>query len=94
MREARQTAGDVRDDGAELADHVKQLGNSLRSNADRLLHDIQAVHSTFLAQIDKVDPSRTALNQAMRGSARHTSDRSRVNGEDDELDVPEFIPRG
>src|SRR3984957_12913912 len=49
IRETREVSGNVRGDGVELADHVKQLGDSLRRNAERLLNDVQGVHSTYLS---------------------------------------------
>jgi hypothetical protein len=86
----------VRGDGAELADNVRQLGESLRRNAERLLNDVQAVHSTHLAQIDKVDPERTHLRTMPSAGGRSGDRRARGRGPDpgDDLDVPEFIPRG
>jgi vacuolar-type H+-ATPase subunit H len=96
MREARDVSGNVRGDGVELADHVKQLGDSLRRNAERLLNDVQAVHSTYLSQIDKVDPARSQLRSLPSAGGRSTSTRGRSREGDpgDDLDVPEFIPRG
>jgi vacuolar-type H+-ATPase subunit H len=97
IRETREVSGSVRGDGVELADHVKQLGDSLRRNAERLLNDVQAVHSTYLSQIDKVDPERTHLRTSPSASGGRASDRRpRGRGADsgDDLDVPEFIPRG
>jgi vacuolar-type H+-ATPase subunit H len=96
MRETRDVSGTVRGDGVELADHVKQLGDSLRRNAERLLNDVQAVHSTYLSQIDKVDPARSQLRSLPSSSGGRSGER-RPRGRDDsgdELDVPEFIPRG
>jgi vacuolar-type H+-ATPase subunit H len=98
IREARDVSGDVRADGVELADHVRQLGDSLRRNAERLLNDVQAVHSTYLAKIDKVDPSRSKLRAVDAGVSGRAGDRRArardvVAGSGDELDVPEFIPR-
>jgi vacuolar-type H+-ATPase subunit H len=97
MRSARDISGDVRADGVELADHVKQLGDSLRRNAERLLNDVQAVHSTYLDKIDRVDPSRSKLRTLNSGSGRRSGERSsrgREGESGDDLDVPEFIPRG
>jgi len=97
IRGARDVSGDVRADGVELADHVRQLGESLRRNAERLLNDVQAVHSTYLDKIDKVDPSRSKLRALEPGSARRSGERGRSSRETDsgdDLDVPEFIPRG
>lgn len=97
IREAREVSGSVRGDGVELADHVKQLGDSLRRNAERLLNDVQGVHSTYLAQIDKLDPERTHLRTPSSGSARRSGERrggARAPDPGDDLDVPEFIPRG
>ena len=93
MSEARQVSSDVRAGGTQLADHVRQLGDSLRSNAERLLRDVQAVHSAYLGEIDKVDPSRARLN-ALESSAGGRGGRARDGGSSDDLDVPEFIPRG
>ena len=100
MREARQVAGDVRADGARArgATSVSWV-MSLRNNAERLLHDVQGVHSTFLSQIDKVDPSRSQLRGLQAGSGRRSSTgagrlREADSDAGDDLDVPEFIPRG
>jgi vacuolar-type H+-ATPase subunit H len=101
LSDARLIAGEVQADGQLLASQVRELGDSMRSNADRLLRDVQAVHSTFLAQVDKLDPSRSALgpgptrtnsrSSTPRGGTSATSTPTRAPGED--LEVPEFIPR-
>ena len=38
-----------------MVGNLRELGDSLRSNADRLLRDIQNVHSRLVAQIERAD---------------------------------------
>ena len=55
LREARSTAGDVKAEGLELVENLRQMGDSLRSNAERLLRDVQMIHSRMVAQLDRAD---------------------------------------
>ena len=45
LRDARTAAGDVRTEGLEIVDNLREMGDSLRSNAERLLRDVQMIHS-------------------------------------------------
>lgn len=103
LRDARVIAGDIRTDGLTVVQNVRELGDSLRSNAERLLRDIQGVHATYLKAIDKVDPERSSMprGSGSRGAAFGGGSGSGGPGPgagreiaDDDLDVPEFIPRG
>ena len=70
-------------------------------NAERLLRDVQIVHSRMVAQIDRTDGglppgarSGTPIS-ARRGTGARTSTRSSARDRPpDDLDVPEFIPPG
>jgi hypothetical protein len=64
LRGARQTAGEVRADGTQLVSDFHELSDSLRSNADRLLRDIIAIHSNMLDQIDRIDPDDAAPQES------------------------------
>jgi vacuolar-type H+-ATPase subunit H len=97
LREARITAGDVRTEGLELVENLRQMGDSLRSNAERLLRDVQMIHSRMVAQIDRADGGAGATG--VPGSSRRAPDRGRsvmpgplADGE--VIEVPEFIPPG
>jgi vacuolar-type H+-ATPase subunit H len=100
LRGARETAGAVKGDGMEVVGNLRELGDSLRSNAERLLRDVQAIHSNMLAQIDRVDPERASqLRDNAGGRSRSgTSERARrtppaaARSVEEPLDVPEFIP--
>lgn len=105
--EARIVAGEVRAEGLELTENLRELGGSLRSNAERLMRDIVKVHHQLAAHIDQVDPGPSAPAEPARRrdwerdlprSARSSSSPSEPrNGTrrraDDDLDVPEFIPQ-
>ena len=90
-RDARTAASDARSEGLELVGNLREMGDSLRSNAERLLHDIQTIHSRMIAQIDRADGG---AGRAAAGSG--TGARSllpRDSAEEEVLDVAEFIPR-
>jgi len=98
LGEARITAQEVRSEGLELAANLRQMGESLRANAERILRDVQGVHGQMVARIDRVEARSAGLSSE---SGRPRSDRSRgasrepLDGESDDgiPDVPEFIPR-
>ncbi|HEY1519694.1 MAG TPA: hypothetical protein VGF91_24935 [Solirubrobacteraceae bacterium] len=100
LEDARATADGVRSEGLELVSNLREMGNSLRANAERLLGDVQRVHSQLTAQIARVQRSTGVGSGSSPGSAS-PSRRGRggelpVDGDalvgDDGLDVPEFIP--
>jgi hypothetical protein len=106
VREARLVTTDVQAEGLELHANLRDMGDSLRSNAERLLGDIQSIHSRMVAELDRIDggasrpptgPSAPRVADSRGGSSRGrgaTSSRS-LDRDDfgrDELDVPEFIP--
>ena len=76
------------------------MSNSLRSNAERLLGDVQRVHSRLVAQIERVERATGAGGGGRSGARRRSRDESpdspgpRPPVSDDGLDVPEFIPPG
>jgi hypothetical protein len=88
-------AADVRTEGLEIAGNLREMGDSLRSNAERLLRDVQMIHSRMVAELDRVDGGLGAV-QASRGtgasSGAERRSRPRSESEADVLDVPEFIP--
>src|SRR5947209_7456811 len=99
LSDARDTAGGVRAEGLEIVANLRQMGDSLRSNAERLLRDVQLLHSRMVAEIDRVDGGLSAGGR--RGPARDqaaSAAPARSVGElpegSDDLDVPEFIPPG
>ena len=103
LRDARTAASDVRTEGLELVGNLREMGDSLRSNAERLLRDVQMIHSRMMAQVDRIDggAGRASAGPAWSPSSRAASGRGRgrVGGfespsDDDVLDVPEFIPPG
>ena len=87
--DARATADGVRAEGMELVSNLREMGDVLRSNAERLLTDIQTIHSRMVRELDQTDPDGG-------DSASSGDDQPRVADEPaaDELDVPDFIPRG
>ncbi|HEY8763979.1 MAG TPA: hypothetical protein VIM18_07310, partial [Solirubrobacteraceae bacterium] len=96
MRDARSAASDVRTEGLELAGNLREMGDSMRSNAERLLRDVQMIHSQMVAEIDRTDGGAGRL--PVRSSEPLVRDRERrrasLSDEGEVLDVPEFIPPG
>ena len=43
-------------DGETISGHLRELSDSLRANAERLLIDIRAAHAEMTARLDRVDP--------------------------------------
>lgn len=78
VSQASASARDVLDDGTQLSGHLRELSDSLRSNAELLLRDIRLAHAEMTARLD----------QAEVPTARSSRRRSQL----DELDVPEFHP--
>jgi hypothetical protein len=91
----------------ELTENLRELGGSLRSNAERLLRDVLKVHGQLVAHVDAVEAAPAAAPSRSSSSSSRERDRSprdrddrasrparngRPRGDDDELDVPEFIP--
>ena len=62
--EARAATRDVLRDGETISGHLRELSDSLRANAERLLIDIRAAHAEMTARLDRVDPD---LGGASRG---------------------------
>ena len=95
LRDARAVAGDVKSEGVELTEHLRELSDSLRSNAGRLLRDILDAHAALTAELDRVDggaPASAVEAEAGPRSGRpERRARPRIDGD---LDVPEFMPRG
>ncbi len=92
MSEARSTADGVRDEGLELAANLRQMGDALRANADRLLRDVHGIHSHMVSRIKRVEgSSRGRRSEGGRSAARRAS---RAGAEEEQIEVPEFIPPG
>ncbi len=105
MRGAEQTAGEIDIEGMQVVRDLRELGDSLRANAERLLKDVQAIHRRMVGQIERVEAAAAKAPPRSRGSAdggrKATRDGSAsgrptapVSPGDDELDVPEFLPPG
>jgi hypothetical protein len=93
MSDARLTAQEVRDEGLELVTNLRQMGDSLRANAERLLRDVQSVHSQMVARIDKAESNGRLSPVPTARNGRSDGGRSARSGRSDDIpDVPEFIP--
>jgi hypothetical protein len=91
--DARAMAGEAWANGAELIDNLREMSDSLRSNAERLLRDIQSLHSHMLAQIDRAEGSLGGSPDLGAAETARGEDRTEQI-EVDELEIPEFIPAG
>src|SRR4029077_367890 len=81
VSESHVVAREVLREGTELSRNLRELSVSLRSNAERLLHDVRLAHGGMTARLDQAGPG------AGQGVTPRNPDDP---GED--LDVPEFIP--
>ena len=77
VAEASSAAREVVRDGGELSGHLRELSDSLRSNAELLLRDVRLAHAEMTARLDQVVPD---------------ADRSPATSLATDLDVPEFHP--
>lgn len=84
--DARAATRGVLRDGETLSGHLRELSDSLRANAERLLLDIRAAHAEMTARLDRVDPDLGASAGRRERSAPTAPPPS-------EPDIPEFIPR-
>jgi len=82
IADARAAAREVLREGEQLSGHLRELGDALRTNAERLLRDIRHAHAELTARLDRADP----------GPASPGRDGRSVPSPDG-LDVPEFVPR-
>ena len=78
VAEASGSAREVLRDGTELSGNLRELSDSLRTNAELLLRDVRLAHAEMTARLDQVQPAGT--------------EPSPRTVEVDELDVPEFHP--
>ena len=87
-RRAREAAGDVLAEGEEISGNLRALGDSLHTNADRLLRDVVTAHRGFIASLERAgvplpengsSPSPASRPEPARAGAAF--------GE-----IPEFIP--
>jgi cell division septum initiation protein DivIVA len=90
LDDARAAADAVRNEGVELADNLRAMGDSLRANSERLLRDVQALHSQMLGRIEIVEATRRTQQD---DPLRARPERGRRDDGDEVPDVPEFIPR-
>ena len=87
MHDARAVADGTRSEGLEIVANLREMGDSLRANAQRLLRDVQEIHSRMASEVDQ-------KGQALGlGQSVPTRDHPRPSA-GDALDVPEFIPPG
>ena len=81
VAEASGSAREVLRDGTELSGNLRELSDSLRTNAELLLRDVRLAHAEMTARLDQVQPA---------GSVPGAPEPRTV--EVDELEVPEFHP--
>ena len=76
VAEATGSAREVLRDGTELSGNLRELSDSLRTNAELLLRDVRLAHAEMTARLDQASPADTTVPPPP--------------GLD--LDVPEFHP--
>jgi vacuolar-type H+-ATPase subunit H len=94
LRETRTTASDIRTEGLEIVSNLHEMGDSLRSNAERLLRDVQSIHSRMVAQLDREEAGLRRGSPAAGRRGADSGDRTSSQAGEGALEVPEFIPPG
>ena len=90
---AHVVARDILGEGTEISRNLRELSVSLRNNAERLIRDVRLTHGGMTARLDQLTNGADPISGTSR--ARTGTAQPRRNGSaDDDLDVPEFIPRG
>ena len=96
LQDARETSDGVRAEGLELVANLREMGHSLRTNAELLLGDVQRVHARMMRDLDEVtgDMGAEVEDRPGRAAGRARSGRSGLTEPPDGevLDVPEFMP--
>ena len=96
VRDARAAARETLKEGTALSDDLRQLGESLMVNADRLLRDVREAHDRLVAALERFGPDpqpRTDPDRRPAPARKGAAARPRASLPGEELDVPEFIPR-
>jgi hypothetical protein len=75
----------------ELVSNLREMGDVLRANAERLLHDIQSIHSRMVRELEKVGPGVPAGSEPDRATDGPT-DADSGNSEQS-LEIPDFVSR-
>ncbi len=70
------------EDGESLSSNLRELADSLRVNAARLLRDVHSAHAELTARLDRADPDRTDSPLPPPAAPRGSQ----------EPEIPEFIP--
>jgi uncharacterized membrane protein YqiK len=87
--DARATADGVRAEGMEIVSNLRQMSDSLRVNAERLLTDIQSIHSRMVGELERVEPGG---DTGLPSGAADAEERSMAEpSTEEELDVPDFV---
>jgi len=86
--DARATADGVRAEGMELVSNLREMSDSLRVNAERLLADIQSIHARMVGELERVDPGTDSIAPGTSGPEAESE-----SSIEDELDVPDFVQR-
>jgi hypothetical protein len=96
--DARASADGVRAEGMELVSQLREMGDALRSNAERLLSDIQAIHSRMVRELDRVargpDDPAAFDGEASAPAGDEVFDSQPTAPGEDTLEVPDFVSRG
>jgi hypothetical protein len=72
----------------EIVSDLRQMGDSLRANAERLLKDIEEIHARMMSRLEAVGSElRTAPSEPPSPASATTQAGS------DDLDVPDFVSR-
>jgi vacuolar-type H+-ATPase subunit H len=88
LAQARAAAREVLHDGEEISGHLRELGDALRVNAERLLLDVRLTHAELTSRLERVDPEAWNGAEPADAPTPATAPVERPP----ELDVTEFVP--
>jgi cell division septum initiation protein DivIVA len=80
--DARATADGVRAEGMEVVSNLRQISDTLREMADRVLEDVEAIHARMVGRLDAVDAAAAHAPGTQAPAEAH-----------DELELPDFVSR-
>lgn len=83
MRSAQETAAEIRDEGFHMVGNLRDLGDSMRNNAEKLLKDVQMIHTRMVAQIERVEAASRKPPVRPSGASSRSAPRSRAAADGD-----------
>lgn len=90
--DARALADGVRAEGMEVVSNLRQISDTLRELSERVLEDVEAIHTRMVGELEGVDSgSRAPVAPDAESSPPAVEEPAGSSSAEDELDVPDFV---